>query len=144
MAKVGIVTDTIACLPPEIIKELDISILPVALNINGKPCRDGIDINPDGFWKMFPKLKEFTTAAPALSEYSDILTNLSKTTDNIVCIFVSKALSAIYEVAIQASDLFKKENPMGGSLWAMMRPFWSRSARYLTESHSSASEMRSS
>ena len=111
MAKVGIVTDTIACLPPGIIKELDIRILPVALNINGKPYRDGIDVNPDGFWKMFPKIKEFTTAAPALSEYSDILTNLSKTTDNIVCIFVSKALSAIYEVAIQASDLFKKDNP---------------------------------
>lgn len=111
MTKVGIITDSIACLPPEIIKEYDIRIVPVALNINGKSYRDGIDINPDGFWKMFPDMKEFTTGAPALSEYTDILSDLSKTTDSIVGIFVSKALSAIGEAAVQASDLFKKENP---------------------------------
>jgi DegV family protein with EDD domain len=86
-------------------------VLPVPLNINGKPYRDGVDINPDGFWKMFPKIKEFTTGAPAISDYNNILAELSKTTDNIVCIFVSKALSAINETAIQAGDLFKKENP---------------------------------
>ena len=111
MAKVGIVTDTISCLPPEIIEKYDIRILHVALNINGKPYRDGVDINPDGFWKMFPDIKEFTTGAPALSEYNDILADLSKTTDSIVAIFVSKGLSAINEAAVQASDLFKKENP---------------------------------
>lgn len=111
MTRVGIITDSIACLPPEIIKEYDIAIVPVALNINGKSYRDGIDINPDGFWKMFPDMKEFTTGAPALSEYTDILSDMSKTTDSIVGIFVSKALSAIGEAAVQASDLFKKENP---------------------------------
>ncbi len=111
MAKVGIVTDSIACLPPEIIKDYDIRILPVALNINGKPYRDGVDINPDGFWKMFPDVKEFTTGAPALTEYTDILSELSKTTDSIVATFVSRGLSAIGEAAVQAGDLFKKENP---------------------------------
>ena len=54
MANVGIVTDSINCLPPEVIKKYDIRIVPVALNINGKPYRDGVDINPDGFWKIFP------------------------------------------------------------------------------------------
>jgi len=111
MAKVGIITDSICCLPPETINQYDIRILPVALNINGNPYRDGVDINPDGFWKMFPEVKEFTTGAPAISEYIDILADLSKTTDSIVCVFVSKALSAIHETAIQAVDLFKKDNP---------------------------------
>jgi len=111
MAKVGIVTDTIACLPPEIIQRYDIRILPVPLNINGKPHRDGVDINPDGFWEIFKDIREFTTGAPAITEYTDILTDLSKTTDNIVCIFVSKGLSAINEAGVQACDLFKKENP---------------------------------
>ena len=111
MAKVGVVTDTIACLPPEKIKEYDIRILPVALNINGKSYRDGIDVTPEGFWKMFPEMKEFTTGAPPLNEYLDILTDLSKTADSIVCTFVSKALSAINEAAVQASDIFKKDHP---------------------------------
>jgi DegV family protein with EDD domain len=111
MAKVGIVTDTIACLPPEIISEYDIRILAVPLNINGKPYRDGIDISPDGFWEIFSDIREFTTAAPAPAEYIDILADLNKTTDSIACIFVSKALSAIYEAAIQACNLYKEENP---------------------------------
>ena len=111
MANVGIVTDSIACLPPEIIKEYDIRTVPVALNINGKPYRDGVDIEPESFWKMFDEVKEFTTGAPALTEYIEILSDLAKTSDGIVGIFVSKALSAIGEAAVQESDLMKKENP---------------------------------
>ena len=111
MANVGIVTDSIACLPPEIIKEYDIRTIPVALNINGKPYRDGVDIEPEGFWKMFGEVKEFTTGAPALSEYTEIISDLAKTSDGIVGIFVSKALSAIGEAAVQAVDLMKKEDP---------------------------------
>jgi DegV family protein with EDD domain len=111
MADVGIVTDSIACLPPEIIKEYDIRTIPVALNINGKPYRDGVDIEPEGFWKMFDEVKEFTTGAPALTEYTDILSELAKTSDGIVGIFVSQGLSAIGEAAVQAADLMKKENP---------------------------------
>lgn len=111
MAKVGIVTDTIACLPPEKVKEYDIRSVPIALNINGKPYRDQVDINPTDFWKMFKDIKEFTTGAPPLAEFTDIFKDLSKTTSDIACTFVSKGLSAIYETAVQARDLFKKENP---------------------------------
>jgi DegV family protein with EDD domain len=111
MANVGIVTDSIACLPPEIIKEYDIRTIPVALNINGKPYRDGVDIDPEGFWKMFDEVKEFTTGAPALTEYTEIFADLAKTSDGIVGIFVSQALSAIGEAAVQAADLMKEENP---------------------------------
>ncbi|MBN2240954.1 MAG: DegV family protein [Dehalococcoidales bacterium] len=111
MSNVGIVTDSIACLPPEIIEKYDIRVVPVALNINGKPYRDGVDIKYEEFWKMFPEIKEFTTGAPALSEYVDIYTELLKTADSIVGIFVSFGLSAIGEAAVQAADMMKKENP---------------------------------
>ncbi len=111
MAKVGIVTDTIACVPPEIIKEYGIRTVPLALNINGKPYRDQVDIKPEEFWKMFKDIKEFTTGAPPLTDFTDIFKDLSKTTNDIACTFVSKAFSATYEAAVQARDLFKKENP---------------------------------
>ena len=104
MAKVGIVTDSIACLPPEILEKYDIRVVPVALNINGKPYRDGIDIKYDEFWKIFPEIKEFTTGAPALSEYTDLYSELLKTCDSVVGAFVSFGLSAIGEAAVQAGD----------------------------------------
>jgi DegV family protein with EDD domain len=111
MAKVGIVTDSISCLPPEKVKEYGIKVVPVSLNINGKTYRDLVDLTPDAFWKMFPEIKEFNTGAPALAEYTTIFQELSSTTDSIACTFVSKALSATCEVALQARDLFLKEHP---------------------------------
>lgn len=111
MANVGIVTDSIACLPPEIIKKYDIRIIPVPLNINGKPYRDGVDIKPEGFWEIFGEVKEFTTGAPALSVYTDMFSDIASTYDGIVATFVSQGLSAIGEAAVQAADLMKKENP---------------------------------
>ncbi len=111
MAKVGIVTDSIACLPPEKVKEYGIKIIPMALNINGKPYRDQIDIIPDDFWKMFKDIKEFTTGAPPLTEFTGIFEELSRTTSDIACTFVSKSLSGTYEAAVQARDMFKKEHP---------------------------------
>jgi DegV family protein with EDD domain len=111
MAKVSIVTDTISCLPPEKVEEYGIKLVPVSLNIDGKPYRDLVDLSPDDFWKMFPNMKEFNTGAPALAEYTRIFQDLSQSTDSIACTFVSKALSATYEAAVQARDLFQKENP---------------------------------
>lgn len=111
MAKVGIVTDTISCLTPEKVEEYGIKLVPVSLNINGKAYRDLVDLSPDAFWKMFPDIKEFTTGAPALAEYTSIFQELSRTSDSIACTFVSKGLSATFEAAVQARDLFIKDNP---------------------------------
>ena len=111
MSKVGIVTDTINCLPAEVIKEYDIREVPVALSINGQPYRDQVDITSDEFWKIFPDMKEFTTGAPPMGDYLSILSDLSKSTDSILCVFVSKALSAINEAAVQAVEIFKAEQP---------------------------------
>jgi DegV family protein with EDD domain len=111
MAKVGIVTDTICCLDPEKVKEYGIRMVPVSLNINGKTYRDLVELTPDGFWKMFPGIKEFSTSAPAIEEYTSIFKELGQATDSIACTFVSRALSATGEVALQAREIFQKEHP---------------------------------
>jgi len=111
VAKVGIVTDSTACVPPEKIKEYGIRIVPFALNINGKTYLDEVDINPDEFWKMFKGIKELTTGAPALGVFTEIFKDLGKSSKDIVCTFLSKKLSAMYEAAIEARELVKKENP---------------------------------
>ena len=111
MAKVGIVTDTISCLDPEKVKEYGIRLLPISLNINQKSYRDLVDLSPDEFWKMFPDIKEFNTAAPAMAEYISIFEELSRTTESIACVLVSSALSATYEAAVQAREIFLKDHP---------------------------------
>lgn len=112
MARVGIVTDSISCVPPQLVKEYDIRVIPYHLILEGKDYLDQIDITPAEFWRRFPTLKALpTTAAMGAGEYASTITELAKSTDSIVCITISRALSAAYEVATQARDIVTTDNP---------------------------------
>lgn len=111
MSKVGIVTDTISCVPKELIKEYDIRVVPVGLVIDGQSYRD-TDITNEEFWELFYQAKEQpTTSAVSPGDFLAAFTELSKSTDSIVCILVSKMLSATHEAAVQASKMVKSEHP---------------------------------
>jgi len=111
MSDIGIITDTVACLPDEIIKKYDICVIPFALNINGKSYLDQVDITLDEFWKMFPSIKEYSTGAPAQGIIINKFEEMSLKYKNLVCTFVSKQLSAMYESASQAREIFRQEHP---------------------------------
>ncbi|HEY50331.1 MAG TPA: DegV family protein [Dehalococcoidia bacterium] len=111
MSKVGIVTDTTSCLPPELVKEYGIRIVPVGLVIGGKHYKD-TELTNEQFWQLFYAANgSSTTAAPSLGDFTSIYEELSQSCDGIVCILVSKALSATFEVATQGKDLIKEKNP---------------------------------
>lgn len=111
MSKVGIVTDTVSCVPKELVKEYDIRIVPVGLTIDGKGYKD-TDLTNEEFWKLFYQAKEQpTTSAVAPGDFTTIFEELAKSTDSIVAIVVSKALSATHEAAVQASKMVKEKHP---------------------------------
>jgi len=111
MGKVGVITDTVACLPPDIAEQYGIGIVPIPLNINGKAYLDQVDITSEEFWKIFNDIKTFSTGAPAQGVFLEKFREMSRTCSDIVCTFVSKQLSAIHECAFQARDMYKQENP---------------------------------
>lgn len=84
MSRVGIATDSISCLPAELIKGYDIRVVPLSISINGKAYRDQVEITPAEFWRLFPEMKEFTTGAPALGNYAEIFKELGNSNDSIV------------------------------------------------------------
>ncbi len=110
MPKVGIVTDSISCLPPELVKEYDIRVVPLGLSINGKAYRDQIDLPTDEFWRLFEGIRQFSTGAPPMGDFVSAFTELGKSTDSIFCTLVSKGLSATYEAAVQAREIARAEN----------------------------------
>jgi len=112
MSKVGIVTDSTNCLPAELIEEYDIRVAPYHLIMDGEDYRDQIDITPAKFWRMFKDLKELpTTSAVSPGDYADIFTELAKSTDSIVCVIISRALSAAYKSAEIARETVMAEHP---------------------------------
>lgn len=111
MSEVGIVTDSTGCLPPELVKEYGIRIVPVGLVIDGKGYRD-TDLTNEEFWKLFYRAKELpTTSSASLGDFASTFTDLGKSTDSIVCIVVSKALSATHEAVVQAREMVKDGHP---------------------------------
>ena len=111
MAKVAVVTDSNTCLPPEIIKDFNIGIVPISLQIDGKVYRDQVDISQDEFWKLFKNAKKYSISAPALSDFTKAFQEASKETNEIACVVLSGEMSCAYETALQAKNLMMAENP---------------------------------
>jgi len=111
-SNVRIVTDSTSCLPVNLIEQYDISILPVGLVIDGEVYRDGIDITLSEICRRIDNLEEQpTTAAVSPGEFINTFSELAESTDNIVCILVSKVLTATQESAYQAKRLIRAKYP---------------------------------
>ena len=78
MSRVGVVTDSTCCLPEELVREYDIRIAPLILNINNRAYRDGVDITPAEFWRLFKGLDTLpTTSTISPGDFSAILKDLT-------------------------------------------------------------------
>ena len=112
MSRVGIVTDSTNCLPPEMIKQYGICVVPVGMIISGKVYRDLVDLSLAEFKEMSKVLDEQPkTSAANPSDFVQVFRELAQSTNDIVCILVSKALTATYESAYQAKRIIRQEYP---------------------------------
>jgi DegV family protein with EDD domain len=111
MSKVAIVTDTISCIPPDLVKKFNIHIIPANLVIDGKNYRD-TELTNDEFWKLFYQTKnQITTNAVNPSDFEALFSQLAKNSEGIVCILVSKELSATNNSAQRAKETLKQKIP---------------------------------
>lgn len=80
--------------------------------IEGKHYRDQVDITIEEFWPNFYNLKaQPSTTGCNPGDFLNIFTELAKKTDNIVCILVSRVLSATQESAYQAKRILRTQLP---------------------------------
>jgi DegV family protein with EDD domain len=110
--KVAIITDSLACLTPEMVKRYQVRVLPINLYFGDKVYRDGVDITPTEAYKLFQKdPKYFATSAPSPAECFEAYREVSKQSKNILCITVSSKLSMVYESSLIAREEAKTELP---------------------------------
>jgi len=111
ISKVKVVTDSTSCLPPELIEKFEIEVLPVGLVIDGKHYRDDIDITRQDILQRIENMEQQpSTTAVSPGDFVHKFEELSKTTDSIVCILVSRALTASHESAYQAKRHIRRQN----------------------------------
>ena len=106
---VKIVTDSISDLPPEVVKELNIAVVPIVVNFGDKTYRDGIDLTPEQFYEKLKTTEVFPhTSVPSPGVFAEVYDSLAEKTDQILVITVSSRLSGTYQVALQAMRLMKR------------------------------------
>ncbi len=108
---VKIVTDSTSDLPPHLVQELDITVVPAYVGFGGKTYRDGIDISQEEVYqKMVTENIPATTSQPPPADFADAYKKLLKETDEIASIHVTSKLSGVYNSALQGKDMVKGEN----------------------------------
>ncbi len=106
--KIKVVTDSTNDLPPEIIEQYGISVIPMYINIGDQGFQDGIDITRQEFYNRLPSIDPFpTTAAPGIEQFTAVYTRLMESgADQILSIHISSSLSAVMDIARTAAEQF--------------------------------------
>jgi len=107
---VKIVTDSVADLPPQVVKDLGITVIPVNVCFGDEVYRDGVDISTEEFYEKLAQSKVMpVTSVPALGVFAETYDKLAEETDEILVIALSSKLSGVYEVASQSVQFMKKK-----------------------------------
>jgi DegV family protein with EDD domain len=97
---VKIVTDSAADIPPAIVRELGITIVPAYVNFGTKSYRDGVDIGCDEFYDKLTNGSVYpSTSQPTPSDFAAVYRRLGKETDEIISIHMSDKFSGTFSSA---------------------------------------------
>ncbi len=108
--KVIIVTGSTACIPKVMADKLSIEIVPIEVIFGDKIYKDGIDITPDEFYSMLRKAEKLPTTSGSLpAPFLEAYRRAGKKGKSILCITESSRFSGMYNSAVMAAGLLKKE-----------------------------------
>ena len=109
MSKVAIVTDSTAYLPNELLKQYSISVTPQILIWGDETFQDGVDIQPDEFYRKLETAKTMPTASQvAILTMKTTFEKLLAAGYNVLGIFISAKLSGTMQSANQAKEMLPK------------------------------------
>ena len=106
MTKIKIVTDSSVTIEPELVKQLDITVVPLSVMIDNVVYSDA-DLKEEGkFLQLMQEAKNLPkTSQPPVGVFAEVFEDLSKDGSQILAIHMSHALSGTVEAARQGASL---------------------------------------
>ncbi|MDY7079337.1 MAG: DegV family protein [Chloroflexota bacterium] len=106
MSHIAIVAESSANLPPEVVEEYNIHVLPLRIIWEGEVLRDGVDITPQEFYARLRANGHMpTTSTLTPNEFLAVFHSLSEENKAIVAILLSRDLTSSVEAAKMAQRL---------------------------------------
>jgi DegV family protein with EDD domain len=110
---IKIVTDSSADIPPQLLKELDISVVPLYVRFGNDVFRDKVDISNEEFYNRLVNGDVFpNTSQPSPVDFIKVYEELAKDADGIVSLHLSAKLSGTIQSALQARESLKTTCPI--------------------------------
>lgn len=106
--KIGLVTDSPADLPLDLIEHYGLEVVPAVLVIEGQQYIDGVNLSREEYYRRLPAMKTPpTTAAPALGEFvSRYRKLLAAGCQHVVSLHTASTLTSILNFAQKAAEEF--------------------------------------
>jgi len=110
---VRIVTDSTVDLPPQLAKELGVSVVPVYVRFGEEVYLDRVEMSEDEFYQRLEKTTVHpSTVQPGPQDFLEVYRKLSSKADGIVSIHVSGKLSGTCNSALMAKDMLDTKCPV--------------------------------
>ena len=110
--KVGIITDSMACLTRELVGEYEIGGVPLNIHFEGKVYKDWVDITLSQSHEFFLKNPDsWGSSVPSPADFLKTFREASQQTKNILCVIISIKLSATYDAAQVVKEQAEAELP---------------------------------
>ncbi len=109
MSKVSIITDSTAYIPNDLVGKYKITVTPQVLIWGEETFQDGVDIQPEDFYRRLETAKVMpTTSQVSIIDMKSAFEKILETGNDVLAIFISAKLSGTMQSAIQAREMLPK------------------------------------
>ena len=106
MPRIAVVTDSTAYLPPELVAQYGIHVIPLQLIWGDETLLDGVTTDPPTFYERLIRSADIpTTSQPSAGDFADLFAEVARDADGIVGVFISTELSGTVASALAAQEL---------------------------------------
>jgi len=104
-----IVTDSTCELTADLVRQLDIHILPVIVTLGDKQFLDNVDITSKQVFEDMKKGEIYKTSQIPLNTYIDVFSHYAKENIPVINVVMSSGISSSYETSVIAVNMVKEE-----------------------------------
>ena len=102
---VKVVTDSTGDLPAEVVRDLDITVVPLNVHFGEESFQDGVDLDSDGFFQRLTTGTSLPkTSQPSVGAFLETYRGLLEAGHEVVSVHISAKLSGTMNSALQARE----------------------------------------
>jgi DegV family protein with EDD domain len=106
LTKIKIVTDSTVDLSDEVVKELDIHVVPLSISIDGETYLDRVDLSPLSFLEKMKASKELPKSSqPSAGTFVELYDELGKDGSKVLSIHMTGGMSGTVRSAESAAEM---------------------------------------